>query len=116
MKAMRSDRWPGSLYQPELRVEQRVSVSCRGALILGDVSAPCVIQNMCSRGFLIKSTKELPVGQFLRLRCELYPSESIECTVQVRRVSAECLGAKVIEISDHEKTLCRQFLEEQRRS
>jgi hypothetical protein len=116
MSNKRPNRRPPSLYQPELRAEQRVSVTCRGSLILGEVSAPCVIQNMCSRGFLIKSDKELPVGQVLRLRCELYPPESVECTVQVRRVNAECLGAKVIDIDDDGKILCRQFLEEQHRS
>lgn len=69
---------------------------------------------MCSRGFLIKHTKELPVGQVLRLRCELYPAGSIECKVQVRHVNAECLAARVIEISDEGKILCQQFIEEQR--
>ena len=100
--------------KPELRSEQRVSVSCRGTLSLGDTSAPCLIQNMCSRGFLIKFTKQLPVGQVLQLRCELYPDRTVECKVQVRHVNAECLGARVIEISDDGKILCRQFLEEQR--
>ena len=99
--------------KPELRSEQRVSVSCRGTLSLGDTSAPCFIQNMCSRGFLIKFTKQLPVGQVLQLKCELYPDRAVECKVQVRHVNADCLGAKVIEISDDGKILCRQFLEEQ---
>lgn len=34
--------------------------------------------------------------------------------LQVRHVNRECLGAKVIEISDDGTILCRQFLEEQR--
>lgn len=102
------------MHQPEMRAEPRIPVSFRGTLILGDTSAPCLIQNMCSRGFLIKHSKELPVGQVLQLRCELYPAKSIECTVQVRHVNAECLGARVIEISDEGKVLCLQFLEEQR--
>lgn len=99
--------------QRELRTEPRISVSCRGTLSLGDTSAPCFIQNMCSRGFLIKYTKELPVGQVLQLRCDLYPERAVECTVQVRHVNRECLGAKVIEISDDGMILCRRFLEEQ---
>lgn len=97
----------------ELRTEQRVTVSCRGTLSLGDTSAPCLIQNMCSRGFLIKYSKELPVGQVLRLRCDLYPERSVECKVQVRHVNRECLGARVVEISDDAVILCRRFLEEQ---
>ena len=98
----------------ELRAEPRVSVIRRGMLTHGDVSAPCLIQNMCSRGFLIKYSEELPVGQVLGLSCELYPARSIECKVQVRHVNAECLGARVIEMSDEAKSLCHQFLEEQR--
>ena len=97
----------------ELRAEPRVAVSCSGTLTLGDKSAACHIQNMCSRGFLIKFSKELPVGQTLRLTCELYPERSVECTVQVRHVNRECLGARVVEISDDGKILCRKFLEEQ---
>ena len=100
--------------RPEQRAEPRVSVNFRGTLILGDVAAPCVIQNMCSRGFLIKHSKELPVGQVLRLRAEIYPERSVECTVQVRHVNRECLGARVIEMSDEGMKLCRRFLEEQR--
>lgn len=100
--------------KPELRSEQRIPVACRGTLTLGDTSAPCIIQNMCSRGFLIKSGKELPVGHVLKLTCDLYPERSVECTVQVRHVNRDCLGAKVIEISDDGQLLCRKYLEEQR--
>ena len=102
--------------KPELRAELRIAVSCNGTLTLGDHSAPCLIQNMCSRGFLIKYTKELPVGQKLHLRCELYPERAVECTVQVRHVNRECLGARVVEISDDGELLCRKFLEERRGS
>ena len=56
----------------------------------------------------------LPVGQDLRLRCELFPARSIECRVQVRHVNAECLGAKVLEIGEDERVLCQRFIEEQR--
>lgn len=102
------------MQQPELRAEPRVSVNLRGMLTRGDTSAPCLIQNMCSRGFLIKHAKELPVGHSLRLKCELYPAQFVECTVQVRHVNAGCLGARVIEIGDDAKALCQRFLEVQR--
>lgn len=98
--------------KPEQRTEQRIAVSCRGTLSLGGNTAQCLIQNMCSRGFLIKSSKELPVGQVLKLTCELDPERTVECTVQVRHVNRDSLGAKVIEISDDGKLLCRKFLEE----
>jgi hypothetical protein len=68
---------------------------------------------MCSRGFLIRASEELPVGRVLALTCELYPECIIECTVQVRHVNRDCLGAKVVEMGDEQRILCRKFLEEQ---
>ena len=97
----------------ELRAEPRVPVSFGGTLSLGDTAVPCHIQNMCSRGFLIKSAKELPVGRELHLICELYPGRRVECTVQVRHVNRDCLGAKVIAMSETDQLLCRQYLKEQ---
>jgi hypothetical protein len=96
----------------DLRAEQRISVSCRGTLSAGDTPVPCLIQNMCSRGFLIKFSKDLPVGQMLQLKCELDPARTVECKVQVRHINPECLGARVVEISDDGRILCRKFLEE----
>lgn len=100
--------------QRELRAEPRISVSCEGTLSLGDESAPCLIQNMCSRGFLIKYTKALPVGQVLHLKCQLYPDRAVECKVEVRHVNRVSLGARVIEMSDEGLRLCRQYIEEHR--
>jgi len=100
--------------QPERRAEPRVATNFPGTLTIGDTSVPCVIQNMCNRGFLIKNSRELPVGASLHLSCELYPAQLVECTVQVRHVNAGSLGARVIEMSDEAKALCRRFLEEQR--
>jgi hypothetical protein len=98
----------------ELRSEPRVRVSFRGTLRLGDTTVPCHIQNMCSRGFLIKSAEELPVGRVLHLTCELYPGRRVECAVQVRHVNRDCIGAKVTAMSELDQVLCRQFLEEQK--
>jgi hypothetical protein len=102
------------MQQSERRAEPRVPEIFQGTLIHDGTSAPCDIQNMCSRGFLIKHSKELPVGRVLRLKCELYPGQSVECTVQVRHVNAHYLGAIVTEISDDGKILCQRYLEEQR--
>jgi hypothetical protein len=99
--------------QPELRNEPRVPVSFRGTLTLGEKSAACHVQNMCSRGFLIRAAKELPVGQLVHLTCELYPDRWIECNVQVRHVNRECLGAKVTEMNEEARALCRRYLQEQ---
>jgi hypothetical protein len=98
--------------QSELRAEPRVPVSFTGILTLGGKSAACLIQNMCSRGFLIKSSKELPVGQLVHLTCQLSPETCIECEVQVRHVNRDCLGAKVIAMSDEGRTICRRYLQE----
>ena len=107
---------PGSIamHQPELRSEPRVPVSYRGTLTVGDKSVACTVQNMCSRGFLIRYAQGLPVGQAVRLRCELYPEEPIECTVQVRHVNRECLGARIVDISEDAKRICLRYLDEQR--
>ena|SRR5688572_32471774 len=100
--------------KPELRSEPRVSVSFRGTLRVGtETAVPCHIQNMCSRGFLIRASRELPVGRIVHLTCELYPDARVECTVQVRHVNHDCLGAKVMEISEAHQLLCRSFLADQ---
>jgi hypothetical protein len=102
------------MQQPERRAEPRVPVNFRGTLTHGGTTTPCDIQNMCSRGFLIKHSKTLPVGRVLRLKCELFPGQSVECTVQIRHVNAQYLGAIVTEISDAGRILCQRYLEEQR--
>ena len=100
--------------QPEKRSEPRAAVTFNGTLTLNGVSMPCTVQNMCSRGFLIKHSKELPVGQSLHLKCDLYPTRSVECTVQVRHVNPRTLGALVTQMSEEDKRVCLQFLEERR--
>jgi hypothetical protein len=101
------------MQQSDRRAEPRVPKSFGGTLAYDGTSIPCDIQNMCSRGFLIKHSKELPVGRVLRLKCELYPGQSVECTVQIRHVNAQYLGAIVTEISDAGRILCQRYLEEQ---
>ena len=96
----------------ELRSEPRVPVSLHGTLKLGDISAPCFIQNMCSRGFLIRSANNLPVGHVMELTCHFPPDT--RCKVQVRHVNRELLGARVIEISDEAHAVFASFLKVQR--
>lgn len=98
---------------PEQRVEPRIAVNFRGTLTQDGTTTSCVIQNMCSRGFLIQAHRTLPVGHCLKLTCELYPDCNVECTVQVRHVNRECLGARVIEFSGDSQRVCRSYLEEQ---
>jgi len=103
-----------STFQPELRSEPRVPVSYSGTLTVAGVSTPCVVQNMCSRGFLIRHATDLPVGHSLHLKCDLYPARSVECTVQVRHINSRFLGARVTGMSAEDKRICLRFLEEQR--
>ena len=99
--------------KPELRSERRVPVSFRGTLRVGAEDAlPCHIQNMCSRGFLIRAEETLPVGRLVHLTCELYPDVRIECTVQVRHVNRDSLGARVTEMGEAHQMLCRKYLAE----
>jgi len=99
--------------RPELRAEERVPVSFAGTLRLGDTTTECVVQNMCSRGFLIRADRVLPVGKVVYFTCELYPGRVVQCTVQVRHVNAGCLGAKVTEMNEDDVAVCRRFLAEQ---
>lgn len=99
--------------RPELRAEERVPVSFAGTLRLGDTTTECVVQNMCSRGFLIKADRELPIGKVVDSTCELYPGRVVQCTVQVRHINAGCLGAKVTEMSEEDTAVCRRYITEQ---
>ncbi len=81
---------------------------------LGDPSAwfPCLIQDFSSKGFQIMCATEFEIGDILELKCELYPERFLQCKVEVRHVADMCLGTKIVEISDAELTLCRQFIDE----
>ena len=96
----------------DLRAEPRVPVSFNGTLKNGERVESCFIQNMCSRGFLIRAADGLPVGHELELICHFPPD--IACKVQVRHVNREVLGAKVIEVSEEAQAFFRSYLDEQR--
>ena len=97
----------------DLRAEPRVLVRHRGTLKSADASYPCLIENMSQNGILIMSSREFPVGEILEFRCELFPDKILECKVEVRHVSDQGLGLKIIEIDDKGISLCQLFLEEQ---
>lgn len=100
--------------KPEQRSEPRVPVSFHGTLRVGEEPpVSCHIQNMCSRGFLIRASADLPIGRTVYLTCQLYPDRCVECTVQIRHVNRDCLGARVTEMSEADRLVCRAFLAEQ---
>jgi hypothetical protein len=98
----------------ERRRERRLDVDVGATLFDGQTPLPCRLLNMCSKGFLIRSDTRLPVGQAASLVVTLYPSRTIRCTVQVRHVNAERLGALITEISDEDHATCTRFLKEKK--
>lgn len=76
----------------------------------------CLVVNMCSKGFLIEASSTLPLGQRLHLSVPLHPDYRIECTVQVRHVNRDRIGALVIEMNAEDQIRCRQFIDEQRQT
>ncbi len=68
---------------------------------------------MSDNGILIMSNRELPVGQVLEYRCELFPGQFLDCKLEVMHVDDTRLGTKIIEIDKRGMSLCKLFLEEQ---
>ncbi len=97
----------------DLRAEVRVPVSHRGTLNTGDDWFPCLIVNMAENGIMILSNRELPVGQVLEFRCEIFPGKLLECKLEVVHVSDAGLGTKIIEIDKKGISLSELFLQEQ---
>jgi hypothetical protein len=58
------------------------------------------------------STVKTRLGDTLELKCELYPERFLQCKVEVRHIKDDCLGTKIVEVSDAGLTLCRQFIDE----
>jgi len=59
------------------------------------------------------SNREIPVGQVLDYRCELFPGKILECKLEVMHVDDTRLGTKIVEIDEKGRSLCKLFLEEQ---
>jgi hypothetical protein len=100
----------------ERRRERRLDVDISAALFDGPKVVPCRLLNMCSKGFLIESHSRLPVGQALDLAVPLYPSRTVRCTVQIRHVNAQRLGALIIAISSDDQLTCARFLRERKQA
>ena len=97
----------------ERRAEQRVDVNLSGTLTSGENSSVCSIRNICSKGFLIEANTGLRSGQVVQLDVRLYPDKLVTCTVQIKHVNAQRLGAMVLEIADGDRVVCQQFIAEQ---
>ena len=98
----------------DLRAEVRMPINHKGALSSRDsLWFPCLIVDMSDSGILMMSNREIPVGQVLDFRCELFPKKYLECKLEVMHVDDTRLGAKIVEIDDRGISLCKLFLEEQ---
>ena len=102
----------------DLRAEARITVKEKaslkeGSLGSGDDWFPCMVQDMSDSGFLILCGKEVPVGQVLEFRCQLFPERTLSCKIEVRHVSHKGMGTKVVEIDNRGTSLVRLYLEEQ---
>lgn len=98
----------------ERRAEQRVDVDLSGTLTFGETSCVCTIRNLCSRGFLFEAMPGLPRGQIVQLAVHLYPDKVVTCTVEIKHVNAQRLGAMVLTMPDRDRVVCQQFIAEQR--
>ena len=96
----------------ERRAEARVPITRRGTLGAQSARFPCLIQNFSSKGFLIMCIEKVPIGEILELKSELSPQRFLQCKVEVRHVTDDCLGTKVMEMSEFGLMLCRQLIDE----
>jgi len=93
--------------------EARVAIS-ENALLKSEYNwIPCVLVNMSDHGFLIKCNEAFQIGQVLEFSCELYPSKTLDCKIEVRHISAAGMGTKIVEINEYGVRLCTLYLEEQ---
>jgi len=72
-----------------------------------------MVQNMSDSGFLILCSKEVPVGQVLEFRCQLFPEKTLNCKIEVRHISPSGMGTKVTEIDPRGTSLIQLYLQEQ---
>ena len=63
-------------------------------------------------GFLLICGKTVPVGQLLQFRCELFPQKNLECKIEVKHVSEDVLGTKIVEIDKQGSGLVQSYLQE----
>ena len=101
-----------AMKKPELRAEMRVPITRRGTLLAPGDPIPCLIQEFSTKGFLIMSTARFQVGNILGLKSELYPERFLQCQIEVRHINDDCLGTRIVEVSDAGIMLCRQFIDE----
>lgn len=96
------------------RTAARVDIDIQATLSNAEGTIDCRLLNMCERGFLIEADGHVRTGDHVGLAVPLEPDKVIRCTVQIRHVNAQRLGALVIDISDNDKACCLEFLRRSR--
>jgi hypothetical protein len=87
-------------------------LSRRATLLVGGASIPCLLQNFSGKGFFIISNQQFAVGQFLDLKCALYPDKYLRCRVEVKHLAETCVGTKIVSIGEDGRVLLQRFLQE----
>ena len=94
------------------REEPRISLTRSGELRSGTATAPCVLQDLSSKGFRIRTDQTYSVGQVLVFVCELAPAKMLHCKIEVRHVFEACIGTKILEMSPTAAALFDAFLKD----
>ena len=98
--------------QQELRSESRVSVSKKGTLSNGTDQFPCILQDMSDSGCMLMCTRPIEVGQILDFECEVYPSKTIRCKLEVMHSFNGDIGSRILEMDEESVKLVQLFLQE----
>ena len=94
------------------REEPRISLTRSGELRNGPATAPCVLQDLSSKGFRIRTDEKYSVGQALVFVCELAPAKTLHCKIEVRHVFEACIGTKILEMSTAAAALFDAFVKD----
>ena len=95
---------------PELRREPRDPIVRRAQLFCDGAWVPCLIQDMSPNGFGITTTRDLSVGQVCGLRCEAYPGQEFQCSIEIRHASEASLGASVADMNEAGRRVCMELM------
>lgn len=102
---------------PGHRAEVRVAMSHIGSLSSPATWVPCLIQDISSNGFQIicdekRATGDAPttVGETFELKWFPYPDKVLQCRIEIRHITDQCIGTRTVEISDENLLLCRRYI------
>jgi hypothetical protein len=95
-----------------LRRTQRIKVTPRGEINDGVNAVKVLLQDMSDEGFLLLCSMEFDTGETLKLKFQISPGLSIECTVEVRHSSDMATGVKIVTMNEQNRRMFDRYLEE----